>query len=643
MAGSVIGALRVNLGLDSAQFTKGVANAQSAMKGMSVKMAVAGAAIGAALGTAAASFIKLGRDAINTADEISKSAVKIGLSTEELSRLRYAADLSGVSFEQLEKGLLILNRNMAGVGGESKKVAEAFAAMGIETRNADGTLKSSTEVLKAMADVFKGMPDGAQKSALAMAVLGKSGADMIPLINGGSEALQQLTDEADKFGIVIDTETGLKAEAFNDNLTRLQGVFGALATQVAAEMLPVLVDLTDSLVRNADKIRGFAKGVSETITYVGQLGRGVSELTGRLGSLGANGGIANSALDAFRRKILGTLGPAAVLVSYLQKLGARAQKEEALGLGAPGTMMTLEESFASVGRELKIVEPAAAQFNGTIGNLGGTAKGTSAGMRELARESEEASRKLQGLVDRLNPRAAADRQLAADLSVIESSKELTEAKKVELEALRRAEDFRKNTRGLGDATVSKGLLDTKPLVDSTEQLDGVIDDLRAKAEAKTVQIADSFAQMAQRITSSLQGLANGIKSGDLLGILGGVLDILSQLGSAGAFGKGFAAKLNAPASFDGGGFTGMGARAGGLDGKGGFLAMLHPRESVLDHTKGQGIGGGRVHVTVGIDPENGNVTAFVNGQIAATAPAIANAGAQMAQGQMAQRESRRVR
>jgi hypothetical protein len=44
------------------------------------------------------------------------------------------------------------------------------------------------------------------------------------------------------------------------------------------------------------------------------------------------------------------------------------------------------------------------------------------------------------------------------------------------------------------------------------------------------------------------------------------------------------------ASFDGGGFTGMGPRSGGMDGKGGFLAMMHPNETVTDHTKGQGQG-----------------------------------------------------
>jgi hypothetical protein len=55
------------------------------------------------------------------------------------------------------------------------------------------------------------------------------------------------------------------------------------------------------------------------------------------------------------------------------------------------------------------------------------------------------------------------------------------------------------------------------------------------------------------------------------------------------FGLAQVAQIKA-ASFEGGGFTGMGARSGGIDGRGGFLATLHPNESVIDHTKGQGSG-----------------------------------------------------
>jgi hypothetical protein len=149
--------------------------------------------------------------------------------------------------------------------------------------------------------------------------------------------------------------------------------------------------------------------------------------------------------------------------------------------------------------------------------------------------------------------------------------------------------------------------------------------------------------MSQRITSSLQGLTSSIKSGDFLGILSGVLNILTQLGSVGVFGSSIQGNLTRPlASADGGGYTGSGPRSGGMDGKGGFLAMLHPQETVIDHTRGQRAAND-VRVTVGIDPANGNVTAYVNNQIAATAPAIVSAGANVAQGQMAQRAQRRFR
>ena len=51
-------------------------------------------------------------------------------------------------------------------------------------------------------------------------------------------------------------------------------------------------------------------------------------------------------------------------------------------------------------------------------------------------------------------------------------------------------------------------------------------------------------------------------------------------------------------SMEGGGFTGMGVRAGGIDGRGGFPAILHPNETVIDHTKGQAVGGATVNFNI---------------------------------------------
>jgi hypothetical protein len=103
----------------------------------------------------------------------------------------------------------------------------------------------------------------------------------------------------------------------------------------------------------------------------------------------------------------------------------------------------------------------------------------------------------------------------------------------------------------------------------------------------------------------------------------------SWLGSFGGGGDALADGLSAAGlqgvvpSLDGGGYTGNKPRSGGLDGKGGFLAMLHPQEDVIDRTKkgGGGGGGGRSdQVMVGIDPKNGNIQAYVDRRISEALP-----------------------
>ena len=74
--------------------------------------------------------------------------------------------------------------------------------------------------------------------------------------------------------------------------------------------------------------------------------------------------------------------------------------------------------------------------------------------------------------------------------------------------------------------------------------------------------------------------------------------------------------------FEGGGYTGSGPRSGGLDGKGGFMAMLHPRETVVDHTKGQSVGGEVINVTQNINVSTG-VQQTVRAEIKQLMPQIA--------------------
>lgn len=209
----------------------------------------------AAAGTAA--LVGLGasvKGTIDAADEMSKAAAKFGIPIEELSRLKYAADLSDVSLEGLGTSVGKLSKNMVSAATGAGPMAEAFRAAGIAVTNADGSLRSSSEVLSDLSDKFASMPDGAEKTALAMQLMGRSGAEMIPLLNGGSAALKQMGEEAGTFGQVFTAEMGTNAEAFNDNLTRLGGAFGNLSARLTSELLPYLAQFTDWLVASSPRI-----------------------------------------------------------------------------------------------------------------------------------------------------------------------------------------------------------------------------------------------------------------------------------------------------------------------------------------------------------------------------------------------------
>lgn len=266
MSNSVIGALRVDLGLNSAQFSTGMKKAQSDLARVGAQMAKVGAAMAAAMTAAVAGIGFAVNRSIGDMDAMSKAAQKFGVPVEELSALAHAADLSGVSLDGLGTSLQKLSRNMSDVAaGAGAEAARAFSALDIAVTNADGTLRTSTDVLTDLADRFSRMPDGAQKTALAMQVMGRAGATMIPLLNAGRDGLAEMLAEAEALGLVMDTRTARAAERFNDNLTRLGKVKDGIITKLTAHMLPALEGLSQRLidaVKSGDLVERMANGLT---------------------------------------------------------------------------------------------------------------------------------------------------------------------------------------------------------------------------------------------------------------------------------------------------------------------------------------------------------------------------------------------
>ena len=151
---------------------------------------------------------------IDSADNMNKLSQKTGIAVSELSSLANTADLAGVSNEQLGSALVKLNKSIAEAASGSKEQSEAFKNLGINVKDANGNIRPTADILGDVAGAFSGAADGATKTQYAMALFGKAGADLIPFLNTGKQGIKE-------FGASFGDEFAKNAEAFNDNITKI--------------------------------------------------------------------------------------------------------------------------------------------------------------------------------------------------------------------------------------------------------------------------------------------------------------------------------------------------------------------------------------------------------------------------------------
>lgn len=179
-------------------------------------------AAGGALVAVGSAAISMASDLADTALAMDKLATKTGTTVEFLSTFSEVAGDADVSAEQVALGLQTLSRNLA------------------ETGNTTATVEGE---LMALADLFATMPDGPQKTAIAMQAFGKAGADMIPILNQGSAALRENMDAMAQMGRVITSDTVAAANRFDDAMDAVAGRLEGLRNTIGGAVLPALADL----------------------------------------------------------------------------------------------------------------------------------------------------------------------------------------------------------------------------------------------------------------------------------------------------------------------------------------------------------------------------------------------------------------
>lgn len=197
-----------------------------------------GAGITGAMALSIKSFAKAG-------DEVQKMAQKTGFSTESLSELRYAAELSGTSLEGIETGVKRMQSTLIDASDGLATATLSLDKLGLSYEMLKGL--SPEEQFLAITSAIANVEDPTLKAALAVDIFGRSGTDMLPMLAGGSEGLAAMRQEAHDLGIVFDQEAANKAAGFNDALTTMGKGMEGLKFTIAETLIPALMPLIEKI------------------------------------------------------------------------------------------------------------------------------------------------------------------------------------------------------------------------------------------------------------------------------------------------------------------------------------------------------------------------------------------------------------
>lgn len=209
--------------------------------------------IGRNLGTFGKGVAQAGLLAANGIYAMSKSAADYagdmmdmsritGVGFEKIQELAYAAKMSGIETDKLKTAFVKLNKVVTEAAGGNETYLQTFRNLGISLTDAAGNMRKPNEIFEDIADVFSKSEDSAAKTAMAYTLLGKSGADLIPILNDGKEGLKAWYEQARKSAGVLDDEVGKSAETAGDNLEGLIQKLRGTTLQLGAKLLPVMTE-----------------------------------------------------------------------------------------------------------------------------------------------------------------------------------------------------------------------------------------------------------------------------------------------------------------------------------------------------------------------------------------------------------------
>lgn len=295
----------VEIGADARPFHKTLSAAQKAMADLGRTMtrigaatAAAGTAILAPLALSVKHFAAAGSAALDM-------ATRTGLSVEAVSELGYAAKQTGADIADVETAVKKMSKSIVGADEESKSAQEALARLGLEAKDLAGL--SPEKQFEKIGRAINAVSDPTLKSAAAMAIFGKSGTALIPML----AEIDELRTRAKQLGIVMSTDAAKAADAFGDSLDDLHFVVGALQNAIGHALAPVLTKVTNTIAQAAAPVIRFVQNHRDLVIIAASLGVGLVAVGTAIGGIGVALTVAVPLLTA-GVTALATMGPLVV-------------------------------------------------------------------------------------------------------------------------------------------------------------------------------------------------------------------------------------------------------------------------------------------------------------------------------------------
>ena len=237
-------------------------------KAAGVAIAAAFTAVSAAAVAAGKALVDMAVEGAAYADTVLTESTVTGIATDKLQEYMYAAELVDVSTDTLTKSMAKQIKSMKSATDGSKTMVAAYDALGVSVTDANGNLRDSDTVYWELIDALGAVENETERDALAMTILGKSAQELNPLIEAGSQRMQELGEEAQNAGYVLSNDMLAAYGALDDNLQYLKVNAEGAKNALGTVLLPVLTELSGA---GVELLAEFTKGISDANGDIGKM------------------------------------------------------------------------------------------------------------------------------------------------------------------------------------------------------------------------------------------------------------------------------------------------------------------------------------------------------------------------------------